>query len=118
MEDIARSFRFALLIPTLPSIASFHRTVLVELDSMFLRLWVGRVSHERYTLVNFENGAVKRGWSADIEVEDFWAGLIPDQKQVLESARNEQRMLVSCTLEKGICSNRRRESNIVCDGSI
>jgi len=80
---------------------------------MLLRLWIGCVAHERDALVHFENRRVQGGRAADVEVEDLGAGLVPDEEEVPETLRDEERVLVAFALEESICSYRRGQADVI-----
>ena len=105
-------------IPSLPAVSSFDSwpaaiVTIVKLDRMFLEERIGCVSHQRHAFVNFEDGGVERGWSADVEVEYLGPGLVPNEQEVFESFGDEEGMFVAFALEERVGCDGRREANIV-----
>jgi hypothetical protein len=70
-------------------------------------------THQRHAFVNFQNGGVERGRSADIEVKYLGSGLVPDEQEVFESFGDEEGMFVAFALEESVGCDGCREADVV-----
>lgn len=109
----------AYAVPALPAVSSLDSrpgtivVAIVKLDRMFLAERIGCVPHQRHAFVNFKDGGVERGRSADIEVEYLGPGLVPDEQEVFESFGDEESMFVAFALEESVGCDGCREADVV-----
>ena len=102
LHDFTRPLCIALLVPSLPAVPPRHLSVLVELDSVLLRLGIGGVADESDALIDLEDSRVERGRAADVQVEDLGPRLVADEEEVLEATRDEECMLMALALEQRV----------------
>lgn len=70
-------------------------------------------AHERDSFVYFDNGSVERRGSADVEVENFGAGLVADEEEIFEAFCDEESMFVAFAFEQGVGCDGGGESDVV-----
>ena len=58
LNNLSRTFGISLAIPTRTTIAPDEITMFVELDCVFLGLWIRGVANKSDPLVNFQHGGI------------------------------------------------------------
>lgn len=79
----------AFTIPASTPVPTNDIAIFIELDRVFLCLWVRSVTYQCDSFIYFEYRRVQRRRPPYVQVENLWAGLIADEEQILETFGNE-----------------------------
>lgn len=112
-NNLPRSLRVPLAIPSRAPIPPPHRPVFVPLHRVLLGLGIRRIPDERHPLVHLDDIRVERCRASDVEVKDPRTGLIPDEEKVFEPFGDEQRVFVAFAFQQCVGRDRRRQSDVV-----
>lgn len=80
---------------------------------MLLRLRIRAVADESDALVDGDDLGVELRRALNVEVEDLWAGLVSDEKQVLETLGDQESDLLALSLEQSVRRDGCRQSDVV-----